>query len=179
MKKRKIDFEARFWAGYSGTCPLKVFDEFFISSTLSETKNRLFEMMHYAMKPQVFLKRDPSLVVHFYIALKSFVRASYVVRSKSKKWKLNEPPEQGSQIMQGSLFDDEFLNPFLVFERAFQDFSLQELEGFLTEVCYYALGPYNDHPQGNIISPFIHLQKMLDAAQLIRERGLEKMTKNK
>lgn len=92
---------------------------------------------------------------------------------------MNQPPEQGSQIMQGSLFDDEFLNPFLVFERAFQDFSLQELEVFLTEVCYYALGPYNDHPHGNIISPFLHLQKMLDAAQLIRERGLEKIKNNK
>lgn len=179
MKTKNIDFEARFWASYSGTCPLRVFDEFFISCTLSETKDRLFKMMNFAMKPQVFLQRDPSLVLHFYVSLKSFVRASYVVMSKSKKWTLNETPEYTSHVMQSSLFDDEYINPFLVFERAFADFSLQEFEDFLTEVAYYSLGPYNDHPQGNIISPFLHLQKMLDAAQLMKERGVEKIMKSK
>lgn len=178
MKKQKIDFEARFWASYSGTCPLRVFDEFFTSCTLRENKDRLFKMINFAMKPKVFLQRDPSLVLHFYVSLKSFLRASYVVMSKSKKWILKEAPESVSQVMQSLLSDDEYINPFLVFERAFADFSLQEFEDFLTEGAYYSLGPYNDHPQGNMISPFLHLQKMLDAAQLIQERGVEKiMTK--
>ena len=175
MKKKKIDFEARFWASYSGTCSLRVFDDLFTSGTLSETKDRLFELMHFTMRPQVFLQRDPSLVLHFYISLKSIVRAAYVVMSESKKWKLREPPEYVSHVMQGSLFDDEYTDPFLVFKRAFKDFSLQEFEDFLTEVTYFSLGPYSDHPQGNVISPFLHLQKMLDAAQLIRERGIEKI----
>lgn len=175
MKKKKIDFEARFWASYSGTCPWRVFEEFFVSCTLSETKDRLFKMMNYAMKPKVFLQRDPSLVLHFYVSLKSFVRASYVMMSKSKKWTLKKAPASVSHVMQGSLLDDEYNNPFLVFQRAFKDFSLREFEDFLTEVAYYALGPFSDHPLGNIISPFLHLQKMLDAAQLIQERGVEKI----
>lgn len=99
MKTNKIDFESRFWASYSGTCPLRLIDALFKSNTLSETKDRLYEMMHFAMKPEVFLQRDPSLVLHFYISLRSFVRASYVVMSKSKKWKLNEPPEYVSHVV--------------------------------------------------------------------------------
>ena len=175
MKTKEIDFEARFWASYSETCPLKVIDALFKTDTLSEIKDQLYEMMHFAMKPKVFLQRDPSLVLHFYVSLKSFVRASYVVMSKSKKWTLNAPPEYVSHVMQSSLFDDEYNNPFLVFQRAFKDFSLQEFEDFLTEVAYYALGPSSDYPLGNIISPFLHLQKMLDAAQLMRERGIKKI----
>lgn len=172
MKKKTIDFEARFWASYSGTCPFRVFDDLFISSTLSETKDRLYELMNFAMKPEVFLQRDPSVVLHFYVSLKSFVRAAYVLNLKSKKTKLNEP-ENVSHVMQGSLSDDEYINPFLVFKRAFKDFSLQEFEDFLTEVTYFSLGPYSDHPKGNIISPFLHLQKMLDAARIIKERKIE------
>ena len=173
MKKKKIDFEARFWASYSETCPLRVIDELFKSDTLSETKDRLYELMHFAVKPEVFLQRDPSLVLHFYVSLKSFLRAAYVLNLKSKKVKLNEPPDYVSHVMQGSLYDDEYTDPFFVFERAFENYSLQQFEDFLTEVTYYALAPYIDHPKGNIISPFLHLQKMLDAARIIKERKTE------
>lgn len=131
--------------------------------------------MNFAVKPEVFLQHDPSMVLHFYVSLKSFVRAAHVVMSKSKNWKLREPSGYVSYVMQGSLSDDEYTDPFLVFMRAFRDFSLYEFEDFLTEVTYFSLGPYSDHPKGNIVSPFLHLQKMLDAAQLIQERGIEKI----
>lgn len=130
MKKKKIDFEARFWASYSGTCPLRVIDELFISDTLSETKDRLYELMHFAEKPEVFFQHNPSVVLHFYVSLKSFVRAAYVLNLKSKKSKLNEPPEYVSHVMQGSLYDDEYNDPFFVFERAFENYSLQQFEDF-------------------------------------------------
>ncbi|MBH1960320.1 MAG: hypothetical protein I8H68_09430 [Flavobacteriia bacterium] len=172
MKKKKIDFEARFWASYSETCPLRVI-ELFKSDTLSETKDRLYELMHFAMKPEVFLPNNPSLVFHFYTSLKSFLRAAYVLNLKPKKVKLNEPPDYVSHVMQGSLYDDEYTDPFFVFERAFENYSLQQFEDFLTEVTYYALAPYIDHPKGNIISLFLHLQKMLDAARIIKERKTE------
>ncbi|ACU07483.1 hypothetical protein FIC_01033 [Flavobacteriaceae bacterium 3519-10] len=173
MIKKKIDFEARFWASYTGTCPLQVFDELFKSDPLSDTKDRLYELMHFAMKPEVFLQNDPSLVFHFYTSLKSFLRAAYVFSLKAKNWKLNEPPHYVSHVMQGSLYDDEYNVPFFAFERAFENYSLQQFEDFLTEVTYFALAPYSDHPKGNIISPFLHLQKMLDAARLIKERKTE------
>jgi len=86
---------------------LRVIDELFRSDTLSETKDRLYEMMHFAVKPEIFLQNNSSLVFHFYTSLKSFVRAAYVVTSKSKKSKWNEPPDYVSHVMQASLYGDE------------------------------------------------------------------------
>ena len=173
MKKKNIDFEARFWASYSETCPLKVIDALFKTDTLSEIKDQLYEMMHFAMKPEVFLPNNPSVIFHFYTSLKSFLRAAYVLSVKAQHWKLNEPPNYVSHVMQGSLYDDEYNVPFFAFERAFENYTLQQYEDFLTEVTYFALAPYSDYPKGNIISPFLHLQKMLDAARLFKERKIE------
>ncbi len=72
---------------------------------------------------------------------------------------------------------DEYDNPFLVFQKAFKEFTLKEFEYFNTQIVYFSLGAYSDEPEANIITLFIHLNKMLDAAQIIRERGIEKIKK--
>lgn len=171
MKKKKKDFDAAFWAGRTGGCPLQLFEVFFSKYSLVEAKQWLSSMMVYAVKRKVLSEKDPSVVFHFYLSLRSFIRAAHQLSRTTEKYTLSQPPERLSTIMQGALSDEEYADPFLVFRRAFEDCRLAAFDHFITGITYFSLGPYGDYPDGNRIEPFLHLQKMLDAAQVILERG--------
>jgi hypothetical protein len=175
MKKRKKDFDAAFWAGRTGGCPLQLFDAFFSKYSLIEAKEQLSYMMVYAVKRKVLSEKDPSVVFHFYLSLRSFIRAAHRLSLTSGKYTLSHPPESLSPIMQGALSDEEYADPFLVFRRAFEDCRLAAFDHFITGIAYFSLGPYGDYPDGNRIEPFLYLQKMLDAAQVVLERGEEEV----
>lgn len=183
MKKKKIDFEAEFWDSHQKHSCMTLIDSFFQMDDLPTVKERLCDVMNYSTQPKVLLKNDPSLVFHFYLCIRSFIRASYLIQFKSKRWKLNEPPVCKSRLLQGFLSDKEYRNPFLVFQKAFKEFSLKEFEYFITEIIFFSLANSYDIPTDTNVAHFIHLTKMLDAAQIIRERGIEKIkkqnTKNK
>jgi hypothetical protein len=171
MKKKKPDFDAAFWAGRTGSNPLRLFDTFFTTYPLSEAKEHLSSMMRYAVKRKVLSEKDPSVIFHCYLSLRSFIRAAHYLSQTSGKYRLNPPKEHPSQLKQGSLSEAEYADPFLVFRRAFEDYRLREFDHFITAITYFSLGPFGDYPEGNAITPFLHLQKMLDAAQLMLERG--------
>lgn len=171
MKKKKPDFDAAFWAGRTGSDPLQLFDAFFSTYPLNEAKEHLSSMMRYAVKRKVLSEKDPSVVFHFYLSLRSFIRAADHLSRTSGKYLLNPPKEHPSQLKQGSLSEAEYADPFLVFRRAFADHRLAAFDHFITGIAYFSLGPFGDYPEGNAITPFLHLQKMLDAAQIILERG--------
>lgn len=173
MKKRKTDFEAAFWAGYTGGCPLQLFDAFFGKHSLSEAKGLLLSMMEYPVKKKVLSEKDPSVVFYFYLSLRSFIRAGFRLSLMPDKYTLTQAAAGISQVMQGALSDEEYADPFLVFQRAFNKHSLKDFDFFITGIAYFSLGPYGDSPEGNSISPFLHLQKMLDAAQIILERRIK------
>lgn len=171
MKKKKPDFDATFWAGRTGNNPLQLFDALFSTYPLSEAKEQLSSMMRYAVKRKVLSEKDPSVVFHFYLSLRSFIRAADHLSRTSGKYRLNPPKEHFSQLKKGSLSEAEYADPFLVFRKAFEEYRLQEFDHFITGITYFSLGPFGDYPEGNSITPFLHLQKMLDAAQIILERG--------
>ncbi len=173
MKKRKTNFEADFWAGYNGGCPLQLFDAFFRKNSLSGAKDLLFSMMEYPVKKKVLSRKDPSAVFYFYLSLRSFIRAGFKISLMPEKYKHTQTAEYNPQAMQGALSDEEYADPFLVFQKAFNRYSLKEFDFFITGIAYFSLGPYGDYPEGNSISPFLHLEKMLDAAQVILERRIK------
>ena len=175
MKKKKIDFESEFWDGSNKHSCFTLIEAFFRMDDLAAVKDKLFDVMNYSTKPKVLLKEDPSLIFHFYLCLRSFIKASYVLQLKTTKWKLSDSPEYISRLLQGSLSDEEYKDPLLVFQKAFKEFSLKEFDHFITESVYFSFSSYaNDH-ESNFITFFIHLTKMLDAAQIIRERGVKKI----
>ncbi|WP_294287237.1 hypothetical protein [uncultured Chryseobacterium sp.] len=171
MKKKKPDFDAAFWAGRTGSNPLPLFDAFFTTYPLSEAKEHLSSMMRYAVKRKVLSEKDPSVVFHFYLSLRSFIRAADYLSRTSGKYRLNPSKEHPSQLKQGSLSEAEYADPVLVFRRAFDNHRLAVFDHFITGIAYFSLGPFGDYPEGNTITYFLHLQKMLDAAQLMLERG--------
>lgn len=178
MKKNTISFETRFWYAYEIENPFEVIDAFFDYAALDHYKQRLAEAVLYINKQEVYKKGYPGQVFVFYTTLRSFLKACFCLQYKRKKWKVKQSSDCKSILHQGSLTKEEYANPFTVFQIAFAEKSLDEFEFFLCEIIHISLSPNVVEFDYYLITPYIHLIKMLDASQLLRESGLEKVKKN-
>ncbi|WP_155845704.1 hypothetical protein [Chryseobacterium gregarium] len=169
MKKNKIDLESRFWSGRKKHSPLPLMEVFFRFHDPVTAKERLNRIMQYAVQGKTRIGEDPSVVFHFHQSLRSFLRAGWCLRKKPGKWAVDVLPEPGSPLVQGSLSEEEYRDPGRVFRNAFKEYRLEEFEEFLSDVVYFSLGTFNHVPERDIIGPYLHLVKMLDAAWLMLE----------
>ncbi|MCT2406223.1 hypothetical protein NZD88_01470 [Chryseobacterium antibioticum] len=170
MKKNRTGFDTRFWAvrrKYSG---VQLMETFFQFNDLAASKGKLNNIINCAVKRDSWIKEDPSVIFHFRQSMQSFIRAGYLITLKEKKWAANTQLEDVSPLVLGLLSEKEYRNPLLVFKKAFREYSVQEFDYFMSGMVYFSLGVYDNLPERNIISPYIHLTKMLDAAHLILER---------
>lgn len=170
MKKNRTDLDTRFWAVHRKHSGLQLMENFFQFNDLAGSKKRLNSIMSYAVKRDRWIKEDPSVIFHFRQSIQSFVRAGYLITLKEKKWVANIQLEDVSPLVLGLLSEKEYQNPLLVFKKAFREYSVQEFDYFMSGMVYFSLGVYDNLPERNIITPYIHLTKMLDAAHLILER---------
>ncbi|SMP12940.1 hypothetical protein [Chryseobacterium profundimaris] len=168
--KKHLPFESRFWSGRKKHSTLALIDVFFQFHDLVTAKERLHLIMQYAVQRKTRIPEDPSVVFHFHQSLRSFLRAGWCLRNKQGKWLVHSLPEQSSPLLQGSLSEEEYRNPAKVFQNAFKEYPLEEFEEFLSEVVHFSLGTFNNVPERNIVGPYLHLIKMLDATWLILER---------
>ncbi|MDV3551842.1 hypothetical protein CMU52_17305 [Elizabethkingia anophelis] len=134
----------------------------------------LNNIMIYAGKKKNAINEDSSAIFHFHQALRSFVRACYAIRLKEWTWEINSNPEKRSPLMQASLSDEEYLNPILVFQNAFEEYSIKDFDYYIAVAVYFSMGIYAHAAESKMFAPYIHLIKMLDAAQLILERRTRK-----
>lgn len=174
MKNNRIDFEARFWSGSDTYSGLRLIETFFQFNELATAKEMLHNIMICAAKKKCVIKEDHSAVFHFHQALRSFVRACYVLGLKQEKSYLKIYAENNAPPITGALSDQEYRNPFLVFQKAFAEYSLKDFEYYISVSVYFSLGVYAHSAESKILGPCIHLTKMLDAAFLILERGRKK-----
>lgn len=130
--------------------------------------------MIYAGKKKTAINKDSSAIFHFHQALRSFVRACYAIRLKEWTWETNSNTESFSPLMQASLSDEEYLNPTLVFQKAFAEYSIRDLDYYIAIAVYFSMGIFKNAEESSLIRPYIHLTKMLDAAHLILERRIQK-----
>lgn len=178
IKKNKISFETKFWAAYEIEKTFEVVDVFFDYAHLDYYKQTLCEAVFYINKEEVYKKDYPGEVFVFYTALRSFLKAGFCLQYKNKKWKVKELSSECRSILRlASLTKQEYINPFIVFQNAFAEKTLDDFEFFLCEITQLSLSPATVEYDYDLMTPYIHLIKMLDAAELIRERGVEKITK--
>ncbi|SMP23893.1 hypothetical protein [Flavobacterium hercynium] len=71
-----------------------------------------------------------------------------------------------------------FVLILIVFENAFAEHSLADFEFFLCEVIHLALRPTIVEFDSDLLTPYIHVIKMLDASQLLLESEVEKIKIN-
>ena len=62
-------------------------------------------------------------------------------------------------------------------QNAFEEKTLQQFEFFLSEITELSLSPYYGDSDSDLTTPYIHLIKMLDAGEIMRERGVERIRK--
>lgn len=178
MKKNKISFGTNFWSAHEIENPFEVVDAFFDYADLDYYKETLCEAIFYMNKAEVYKKDYPGQVFVCYTALRSFLKACFYLQDESKKWKVKEVSSEKRLILQqASLTAKEYIDPFIVFPKAFEEKSLEDFEFFLCEIVHMSLCPSAVEFDYDLITPYIHLVKMLDASELMRERGLEKIEK--
>jgi hypothetical protein len=175
MKKNKISFGTHFWAAYEATNSFEVVDAFFDFAHLDYYKHTLSEVVIYSNRRKIYKQDCPGEIFVFYTALSSFLKACYCLKGKGKKWKTKGSADYESVLHLASLTKKEYENPFLVFQKAFAQKTLEEFEFFLCETLELSLSPFAEEFDYDQMAPYIHLVKMLDAAQLIRQRGVEKI----
>ncbi|MFH7015613.1 hypothetical protein [Flavobacterium sp. FlaQc-47] len=177
MKKNKISFETSFCAELVKGNPFKEFDAFFDFADLDYYKHHLSEVVIYSYKTKVYEQENPSNVFVFYTAVCSFIKACYCLQQKSKKWIVTASLNCETVFHLSSLTKEEYDNPLIVFQKAFDEKTLEEFEFFLSEIVRLALSPQAGDPDSDHATSYIHLIKMLDAVELMRERGIEKIKK--
>lgn len=174
MKKYKIPFESTLWAGHEITGTFALMDAFFEYGYLDHYKGKLEEAIFHIGKSAEYKSNYPSHLFILYTALRSFVKACFYLQFKGKKWKVKETSEACSILHRASLTKEEYRDPFIVFQKAFDERTLDQYEFFLCEMVHLALFPNSEKFTCDPLTHYIHLTKMLDAAQLIHERGIEK-----
>lgn len=177
MKKNKISFETSFWAGFTTENPIKTINAFFTYANLDYYKQNISEAVMYCYKTQVLKQENPSDVFILYTVLRSFLKVCYCLKKKSKKWNVQMPECPEKVFRYSSLTKEEYDNPFEVFQKAFEVKTIEEFELFLYQLMEFSLSPHSADPDPDLTTPYVYLIKMLDAALLIKERGVVKTSK--
>lgn len=169
MKKIRTDFNPRFRVGKKQS-GVRLMEAFFQFNELDVSKERLNNIMNYAVKRNGWINEDPAVIFQFHQSMRSLIRAGYLIMLKERKWTLDTRKEKVSPWVLGLLSEKEYRNPLLIFKKAFREYTLKEFDYFMSGIVYFSMGVYENLPERNIVMPYIHTVKMLDAAYLILQR---------
>ena len=169
MKKKKTDFESRFWSGTRKHSATGLLEAFFQFNNLTEVKETLTIMVQCSVQKKTRIIKNPAEVFHLYLSLRSLVRASFLISKKAKKETFKVRNKNHSQNPT-SLSAEEYQNPEQLFRSAFTICSVQDFDAFLSAMVYFSLGSSTCDEEQKIIIPYLQLMKMLDVAWLIVER---------
>jgi len=179
MKKNKIPLETSFWSGREVEKPFEFLEVFFEYANLDYYKEMLNQFLLHTNKPEAYEVGYPGQTFTLYTVFRSFLKACFSLKTKDKKWKVRKAPQKWSILGQASLTREEYQNPFLVFQKAFDEKTPDEFDFFLCEITHLSLSPFAEEFEYDLITPYIHLIKMLDASQVINERGVKKLKDKK
>lgn len=172
MKKKKTDFEARFWSGTRKHSAAGLLETFFQFNSLAKAKETLSMMMQCSVQKNIRITKDPAEAFHLYLSLRSLVQACRLIRKQEKKGSFTIYSDFNfPKTITGSLSEEEYRDPVRVFQNAFKTCILEEFDGFLSAMVYFSLGNSRCDEEKKIIIPYLQFKKMLDAAWLIVERN--------
>lgn len=145
-------------------------DHFFQLHDPASAKAILSTVMQNAVEKGSWIQTDLSVIVHFQQSMRSFIRAAYLLRLNHRAWMRGSLSEAVSPLVKGFLSEEEYRQPVQVFKQAFKAYTIQEYDYFISGIMYFSLVHYRYGPESNLVSPFIHMVKMLDAAWVVLER---------
>lgn len=167
MKKKKTDFDAKFWSGTRKHSAVGLLEIFFQFNDLAATKETLNEMVQSSVQKNTRIAKEPAEIFHLYLSLRSLIRASHLIAKKARKEKLKVSTEVSFPKTKMIFSEKGHRNPLCVFQDAFKVCTLQDFDDFLSAVAYFSLGNCSCDTEKKIIIPYFQLIKMLEAASLI------------
>lgn len=177
MRKIKILLDASPWAGSRINEPYDLLGAFFDFAHLDQSKEILNEMIFYSSLPKSISEMHDSTAITMYTAFHSLLRTAYVL-NQTPYTLIEQPIEDVKHLNLGSLNKEEFINPFIVFQNAFDRHSLEDFDVALYEMLYFSMSVHFDSPDSDLLSPYIHITKILDASWLVYQRGIKKNKKS-
>lgn len=152
MKKSRTNFDSRFRAEKKNS-GLQLIETFFQFNELDVSKERLSNIMNYAVKRNSWINEDPEVIFEFHQSMRSLIRAGYLMMLKERKWTVDSQPEKISPWVLGLLSEKEYRNPLLVFKKAFRAYTIKEFDYFMSGIVYFSMGVYENLPERNIVMP--------------------------
>ncbi|MEK6494988.1 hypothetical protein [Myroides odoratimimus] len=175
MKKVKLSLETHMWYREPIKNPYYMLYCLFDVVHPPELKLYLSELMNHTHKSEIYLQNTPHIVLLIYSLLRSIIRGSYKILSNSKKYYSIHPMNKSevSKLMTflGSLSQEEYLNPYLVFEDVFAKQSVIQLEIDLFEITQFALGDFIEPPSIEVNTSFISINRLIEACWLLYQRN--------
>lgn len=169
-KKKLLE---RLLTTYKAENPFELIRAFFDNSSLDAYKKELDKIIFYSHRKEIYRKESPAQVFDFYKRVHTFLRACYLLQTKEKKWEVRKSSQPLSVLQQASLTKEEYQTPFLVFQRAFKEKALEEFDDYLSEIIYFSLSPFTIELESDTTIMYIYIVKMLDAAEVVHERGVK------
>ena len=112
MKKKKKNFETKFWAGFEAGNPFEASDALFDFAHLDYYKRNLTQAVLYSFKEEICSNDRPSEIFIFYKAICSFLKTYYCLHKKSSRWGVKESVHTEDVFHLTSLTKQEYDNPF-------------------------------------------------------------------
>lgn len=175
MKKKKTDFEAKFWSGTRKHTAINLLETFFQFNDPAATKETLNEMVQSSVQKNTRIAKEPAEIFYLYQSLRSFILVSHHIAKKAKKGKFKISSEVSFPKTAISLSEKEYRNPLRVFQKTFKVCTLQDFDDFLSATAYFSLGNFSCETEKKIIIPYFQLIKLMEAAPLIVENCQKKM----
>lgn len=169
MKKKKTDFDARFWSGTRKHSAVGLLETFFQFNDLAATKETLNEMVQSSVQKNTRIAKEPAEIFHLYQSLRSFILVSHYIAIKAKKGKFKVSTEVSFHKTKMIFSEKGHRNQLCVFQDAFKVCTLQDFDDFLSATAYFSLGNFSCDTEKKIIIPYFQLIKMLEAAWMIVE----------
>lgn len=139
MKKKNLDLKARFWSGSDVHSGVKILETFFQFNDPAIAREILNKIMISAVKKKSVPAQDAAAVFHFYLALRSFIRACFLISKKRNRWAVDASLGNASLIITGNLSAEEYRDPVRMLRKAFKAYRRKEYEAFLSSVVYFSL----------------------------------------
>ncbi|SFJ19134.1 hypothetical protein SAMN04487893_10464 [Myroides guanonis] len=166
-----------YWSTDTFDCPYDFIKELFDFEDIKSFKNEITYYFLYSKKEEVYSKRNASSVMFNCAILLSTLKACYNIYlepEEFKKRKLIKSAVFYEDYCLSTLSREEYINPFLVFKKVFDEIGLNNLEASLFDTISYAMGDsYIDCISEKDIQ-IITYNKLLEACWLINERLKEK-----
>lgn len=178
MKIIKVPFEALLWSCHDIQSPKVLLKTIFIHEFLENLKAQLAAMAAQTYTQEIYQSESPENVFREYAMFRSIIRVSYFLHLNKNEFTLKKEADDVEALGCGFLSRAEYIDPFSAFDDVFSDMALEKIDYALFEITTYAVNRFNDIPDYDLITPFIKLNKLLDACWLINKRKLKRKRDN-